>query len=259
MVEFKLPTGRPGLLVSVRNVEEARAALAGGADVIDVKEPSRGSLGAADGETIAAVVRAVAGRVPVTAAGGELLDLCLKKDLPLDISTQEGIALFKLGLAGCGKRKDWIEMWRQQIAALAGQARPAAVVYADWQLAAAPSPEEVFQGAEIIGCPALLIDTWNKSAGTLFDHWPVEDLAKFLESVRQRGLITVLAGSLSGDAFLAALELEPALVAVRGAACAGNREGSVSADRVRALRQAMAATSPMAASIAKGDESRPAL
>ena len=36
-----------GLLVSVRNVEEALAALEGGASLIDVKEPSRGPLGRA--------------------------------------------------------------------------------------------------------------------------------------------------------------------------------------------------------------------
>ena len=33
------------LLVSVRNAEEAAAALAGGADVIDAKDPAAGALG----------------------------------------------------------------------------------------------------------------------------------------------------------------------------------------------------------------------
>ena len=35
------------LLVSVRSRQEAAAALAGGADIIDIKEPSQGSLGRA--------------------------------------------------------------------------------------------------------------------------------------------------------------------------------------------------------------------
>jgi len=35
----------PGLLVSVRSADEVDDALAGGADLIDVKEPSRGALG----------------------------------------------------------------------------------------------------------------------------------------------------------------------------------------------------------------------
>src|SRR5207244_7336185 len=37
-----------GLLVSVRSAAEAETALAGGADVVDVKEPRRGALGPAD-------------------------------------------------------------------------------------------------------------------------------------------------------------------------------------------------------------------
>ncbi len=61
-----------GLLVSVRDAAEAAASLAGGADLIDVKEPARGPLGRADAATIAAVVQAVGGRVPVSAALGEL-------------------------------------------------------------------------------------------------------------------------------------------------------------------------------------------
>jgi uncharacterized protein (UPF0264 family) len=36
------------LLVSVANAAEARTALEGDADIIDVKDPSRGSLGMAD-------------------------------------------------------------------------------------------------------------------------------------------------------------------------------------------------------------------
>ena len=44
--------GAVGLLVSVRSVEEARAAVEGGCAVLDVKEPSRGPLGMADPQVI---------------------------------------------------------------------------------------------------------------------------------------------------------------------------------------------------------------
>ena len=70
----------PRLLVSVRDAAEAAAALAGGAALIDVKEPARGSLGRADAATIAAVVAAVGGRVPVSVALGELREAIL--DVP---------------------------------------------------------------------------------------------------------------------------------------------------------------------------------
>ena len=55
-------TGR-GVLVSVRDAAEAEEALVGGAAVIDVKDPARGSLGAAAPATVAAVARAVGRRV----------------------------------------------------------------------------------------------------------------------------------------------------------------------------------------------------
>jgi uncharacterized protein (UPF0264 family) len=61
------------LLVSVRDAAEARAVLDAGAHLIDVKEPRRGSLGAADGRQVADVLNTVAGRVPVSAAMGELI------------------------------------------------------------------------------------------------------------------------------------------------------------------------------------------
>ena len=53
---------KPKLLVSVRSADEARAALAGGADLIDVKEPAHGPLGAARQPPRAALCQAVAMR-----------------------------------------------------------------------------------------------------------------------------------------------------------------------------------------------------
>ena len=50
------------LLVSVRSAEEVSAALAGGADIIDAKEPARGSLG----RVTPAVLSAIAARTPAS-------------------------------------------------------------------------------------------------------------------------------------------------------------------------------------------------
>ena len=91
-----VPTTR--LLVSVRSAEEARAALAGGADLIDIKEPAHGALGAADRAAMIAIVAAVAGHVPVSAALGELAN-----PAQLDASLAGQIAFAKFGLAGCGE------------------------------------------------------------------------------------------------------------------------------------------------------------
>jgi len=60
------------LLVSPMNIEEACAAIEGGADILDVKNPKEGSLGANFPWAIRAVVDLAAGRMPVSATIGDL-------------------------------------------------------------------------------------------------------------------------------------------------------------------------------------------
>ena len=55
------------MLASVRSPEEALFALRAGADLIDAKEPSDGTLGAVGPETLRAIVAAVGRRRPVSA------------------------------------------------------------------------------------------------------------------------------------------------------------------------------------------------
>ena len=227
-----------GLLVSVRDAIEAEAAVAGGADVVDVKEPTRGSLGAADAPVVAAVVAAVAGRAPISVAAGELTDWSTSEFQAYLDAIGGGVAYCKFGLAGCDAVADWPERWRQAVAMLGG-IQPVAVAYADWRAAAAPPPDAVLAHAKSIGCVALLVDTHDKRGGTLLDHWSLADVDDFSRRVRDAGLALALAGSLAGDQLTLAARCGPTLVAVRGAACDGGRNGRVSAERVAALRAAV--------------------
>src|SRR3954453_17212600 len=139
---------KPGLLVSVRNTEEALQALEGGADVVDVKEPNRGSLGAAELATIQAIARAVDGRAQGTAAMGELVEQSESQFVDETVLHDDGISLFKIGLSQCGARRDWRTLWSNAIGQMATRfpnARPVAVVYADWQAAKAPPPLDVLE------------------------------------------------------------------------------------------------------------------
>jgi len=237
---------RPGLLVSVRNAAEALAALAGGADLIDVKEPSRGALGAADPSEIAAVVRAVAGRAPVSAALGELNDVLGDRERRAGWTIPGGVSVFKIGLAGCRDNFKWPELWRAAIGRAVEPgpqpaARPVAVVYADWQAVAAPEPAQVLTLAVETQCPALLVDTFDKSSGSLFDHWRAAELAAFVRHVQSHGIAAVLAGSLTADTISTAVSLGPDLVAVRTAACEQGRNGVVATWRVKTLHEAIRA------------------
>ena len=59
------------LLVSVVDAAEARIAADAGADIIDVKDPSRGALGEAAPATVRAVRDATPAHLPVSAALGD--------------------------------------------------------------------------------------------------------------------------------------------------------------------------------------------
>ena len=60
------------LLASVTGPDEAALVLARGADIIDLKDASKGPLGAVEAEVLRATVAAVGGRRPVSAVTGNL-------------------------------------------------------------------------------------------------------------------------------------------------------------------------------------------
>ena len=123
-----------GLLISVRSAAEAKIALAGGADLIDVKEPARGPLGAADPAVWDDVRRTVAGRVPTSVALGELLNAQAEL-LPHSPGTPSpSWASPAAGECPAGKI-----LWQQALAQLPAGVRPVAVIYADHAAAGSPN------------------------------------------------------------------------------------------------------------------------
>jgi (5-formylfuran-3-yl)methyl phosphate synthase len=225
------------LLVSVRNAEEARSACDAGADLIDIKEPSRGPLGMADATVIAAVAAAVRGRCPVSAALGELSEHGTSRrraNAPI-CAVVRSLAFVKIGLANAAP--NWQEELSRVSASLA-PARSVAVAYADGSRVAAPPVKAVLEWALARCAAGLLLDTAIKDGTGLFDFLTEADLRRLAARCRGAGLFIALAGSLSGPSFARALALEPDIVAVRGAACAGGaRGGKVDADRIVRLRQ----------------------
>jgi uncharacterized protein (UPF0264 family) len=220
----------PRLLVSVRDASEAVAALAGGADLIDVKEPANGPLGRSDPPVIESIVNVVAGRVPVSAAFGEL------ELRPCGLSAN--LAFVKFGLAGWGQR-DWPSAWDCVRAQLPVPCAPVAVAYADWQFADAPPPDEVAEIAIERRFGALLIDTFEKNGATLLDRMPIVAIASLTDRCQLAGVPVALAGSLGIAEIEQLRDLAPDWFAVRGAACRRGRGSNIEESRVRALKQLM--------------------
>jgi (5-formylfuran-3-yl)methyl phosphate synthase len=220
-----------GLLVSVRSAEEARLALAAGVDLIDVKEPTRGALGAASPEVWREVQAAVAGCVPTSVALGELAE----QRVAPDWASLAGWTYAKLGLAGCGDEREWSRRWADQIRRWPPDVTPVAVVYADWQAAHAPTPDAVMACARRSSCGAVLVDTHDKRTGNLLTFLDLARLANLVAAIRQQGLRVVLGGALDPSSIPPIVRLQPDYVAVRGAACESSRTSRLDPRRLREL------------------------
>ena len=230
----------PQLLVSVRSALEAEAALSGGASVIDVKNPALGSLGPAAESTIASVIHLVGGRVPVSAARGELEENAkLLPRMPLHY--------VKWGLARSGLHwpQKLLEIARGQTA-LNPDCRPVGVAYADWHQAESPPPNAVLAFVREKAWKIFLLDTWKKDGRTLLDWLSVHEVSQLCQECRQKGIAVALAGSLKRDQICQLLPLEPDIFAVRGAVCRGkNRQGTVDSCRVRELAELLTLSHPI--------------
>jgi uncharacterized protein (UPF0264 family) len=236
---------RPRLLVSVRDAEEALAAASGGAAIIDIKEPLRGSLGRADEGVVRAILRTLqdAGHIgSISAALGELCDLPRLSELA---TFDAGLHWVKAGLSRC-QEIEWRPAWRQlakQLQSGGSPCRLIAVAYADWSDCGAPPPHEVVQFALESGSPGVLFDTFHKDGRSLLDHLSPWELRNWIAELRAAGRFAALAGAVDRQQLPNFVGLAPDIIAVRTAACAGGRLGRVDAGRVFALRASLKSAS----------------
>ncbi|TWT48494.1 (5-formylfuran-3-yl)methyl phosphate synthase [Botrimarina hoheduenensis] len=235
--------GSCGLLVSVRSAAEAAAALAGGSDVIDVKEPSAGPLGAPSAQTVCAISKRIGNRLPLTAAGGELVDAVSPPEFrEPDLAAARGVAIVKFGLARAAKT-DWRSQYARLMAvASAHRPLPVLAAYADHQAANAPPPAEALSATAQAGSSWLVLDTWDKSPGAkaLLECLERDELERLLRTAQCAGVHVVVAGRLDASAVARVAELlvkvgGGGLVGVRGAACHGGRTGTIDEAAVRQL------------------------
>ncbi len=226
------------LLVSVRSPVEAEAAVVGGAGIIDVKEPLRGSLGRANPSVWRSIRETVPPAIPVSVALGELNEWIGAQRPNIAESAWSGIGFCKLGLSDAPL--DWIERWRRLRHEWERFEKPSpewvAVVYTDWEDARAPHPDAVIQAAiDTPECPVILFDTWRKPGGTLLDPvWKPR-----IDRAKNASLMVALAGSLNVETIARLAAFEPEIFAVRGAACfGGDRLAAIDPERVARLVEA---------------------
>ncbi|MBX9716770.1 MAG: (5-formylfuran-3-yl)methyl phosphate synthase [Burkholderiaceae bacterium] len=237
-VSLAAKSGPLRMLVSARSVDEARAAVEGGADFIDLKEPGDGALGGLPLATIREIVDALgprSHRVPISATIG---------DLPMDDLVQILSRVEAVGDCGVDYVKVGIERGAAAalvIDALAACRWPVVPVF----IADQGIDEAVLGRACAAPCAfaAIMVDTADKHGGSLFDLMTPTSLQRFIDTVRASNRSVGVAGALRATQIDRIAALGPDFAGFRSAVCVGDRTSGLDAERVRSLSIALRAAS----------------
>lgn len=226
------------VLISPTSLEEAEAVLAGGADIIDIKNPAEGSLGASFPWVIRGVADLVRGR-PVTLSA-TLGDLPYKPGtaaLAALGAIHAGARYIKAGLYGTRDYGEALDVM-SAVARTCREADPAllpvAAGYADYRRFGGLDPLTVVRVAKDSGAALVMLDTAIKDGTSLLDALSEGEIAGFLAAARAAGLATALAGSLRASHLGLLGRLGVDVVGIRGAVCRqGDRLTQIEAGLVK--------------------------
>lgn len=219
-----------GLLISVRSRLEAETVITAcpDLDILDIKEPNTGPLGAASRQIWLDIAEITLDNTALSVALGDLNEVRLNVLADLPEKTQYA----KVGLAD-QRGLNWIQAWRAIRMLITNTTELVGVIYADYEAAAAPTPNEIVKSLLDEGCQTFLIDTYRKDGTNLFDHLSREQFSH-LKSLAPKATF-VLAGSLTESSIHDAKQLNAEFIGVRGAVCEDSREGRVSAEKSRQM------------------------
>ena len=222
------------LLISPINHDEAVEAIEGGADIVDVKNPKEGSLGA----NFPWVIKDIRGLTP-----DDLLVSATLGDVPYKPGTVSlaamgalvsGADYIKVGLYGTKNYDEAVEVMTNVVKAVKDVNSDAIVVasgYADAHRVGAISPWDIPKVARDSGADLAMIDTAVKDGKTLFDYFTIEDCENFVNEAHGYGLKVALAGSVKKDQLKPLYDVGTDVVGLRGAACVGGDRNTGHIDR----------------------------
>jgi uncharacterized protein (UPF0264 family) len=226
------------LLVSPINVEEAKIARLGGADILDVKNPKEGSLGANFPWMIKAVKK-VAGSVPVSATIGDFSYKPGTASLAALGAAVAGAEYIKVGLYDIQSKEHTMHMLLNIVRSVKGFDKNKKVVasgYSDYQRINSISPLELPKVGAIAGVDVVMMDTGIKDGRSTLEFLTEQELMQFMSSAKSYGLKTAIAGTIKFEDIPALRRISPDIVGVRGCVCGGDRNSAIKRELVERLK-----------------------
>jgi hypothetical protein len=227
------------VLVSPMSVEEAIECLKGGADIIDVKNPKEGSLGANFPWVISEIGELVKKEgKELSATTGDLDFKPGTASLAALGAAVAGADYIKVGLFGVRSTQEAFEVLSNVTKAVKDYDSDKKVVgaaYADFKRINAISPFDLPEAGQKAEVDGIMIDTAIKDGHTLFDHMTFDELGRFVTDARENGMFCALAGSLDWKHIEQLKKLAPDIIGVRTIVCESGRQSKIKSELVEKL------------------------
>ncbi|MEW8557501.1 MAG: (5-formylfuran-3-yl)methyl phosphate synthase [Candidatus Thiodiazotropha sp.] len=219
------------LLASVTNDRELELAVEAGVDIIDLKEPRTGALGALPLAQIHNLVARCAGRCPVSATVGDLPAEPLQLAGAIRETAESGVDYIKVGFFSTHN----LTACLQAIAGLGEDCAVVAVLFADLD----PPLARLGEFADA-GFRGIMLDTAAKGGGGLLTRIELSRLGDFVAQARALGMLNGLAGSLRQEDIPRLVPLAPDYLGFRGALCErSERIARIAPHRLLEVREAL--------------------
>ena len=226
------------LLVSPINREEAIIASRGGADIVDVKNPKEGSLGANFPWVIRDVKEGVNGRQPISATIGDFNYKPGTAALAALGAAVSGADYIKVGLYDIQTEAQALELLTKITRAVKDYDPSKKVVasgYSDYKRINSISPILLPAVAAEAGVDVVMVDTGIKDGKSTFEFMDEKELIEFTNLAHEHGLESAIAGSLKFEDLPVLERIGPDIIGVRGMVCGGDRMTTIRQELVEKL------------------------
>jgi len=199
-------------LASVQSLEEAEILLPVLPDILDMKNPSQGALGALSVAIVSEIVTMINGRCLTSATIGDLpMQAESIKPAMINMATS-GVDYIKIGLFADQNLQHCIIELADTVKKLATPV--IAVIFAD-----SPPDEDYLHLLGSSGFHGVMVDTAIKNGRHLLDHWDLLKLEQFVSAAKQQNLLCGLAGALRFEDITVLRPLAADYLGFRSALC----------------------------------------
>ncbi len=228
------------LLISPTDRDEAIEAIKGGADIIDVKNPAEGSLGANFPWVISEIKDLLPKGIELSATLGDFPNLPGTASLAALGVASLGVNYVKIGLYGVNSLQDAIKLASSTVRAVKDTYPNTKVViagYADYKRIGSIPSASIPSIAKESGADIAMLDTAVKDGRNLFNFLNIEGVENFVHASHNSGIRVALGGSLNSEHVLPLSKAGVDIIGIRGAACQNSDRirGRIKAELVKEL------------------------